>query len=144
MADNTEDLKDYIPSDSEEFMNEKMLKYFESKLLQWKTQLLKETEDTVTSLQQINETKIVDELDAVSNELNIAFDLRTKDRARKLINKIDQALGRINDGSYGYCQDTGEPISVKRLDARPITVYSIKAQERHEALEKANKLFKNM
>ncbi|MBF0246896.1 MAG: RNA polymerase-binding protein DksA [Alphaproteobacteria bacterium] len=129
---------DYKPSDKEEFMNPMMLEYFRQKLLEWKSELLKESNETLEHLQEggIMEPDIADR---ASIETDRALELRTRDRARKLIGKIDEALERIADGSYGYCEDTHEPISIPRLEARPIATLSIDAQERHERMEKTHR-----
>ncbi len=129
---------DYKPSPKEEFMNPMMLEYFRQKLLDWKTELLKESNETLEHLQEggVLEPDIADR---ASIETDRALELRTRDRARKLIAKIDEALERINDGSYGYCEDTHEPISIPRLEARPIATLSIDAQERHERMEKTHR-----
>ncbi|GBQ05980.1 RNA polymerase-binding protein DksA [Saccharibacter floricola] len=126
---------DYRPSDSEEFMNERQLEYFRQKLLHWRGELLREAGDTLASLSEggIHEA---DMTDRATVETDRAFELRTRDRARKLIVKIDMALARIEDGSYGYCEETGEPIGLQRLEARPIATLSLEAQERHERHEK--------
>ena len=129
---------DYKPSAKEEFMNPMMLGYFSQKLENWKAELLKESNETLEHLQEggIQEPDIADR---ASIETDRALELRTRDRARKLIAKIDEALGRIADGSYGYCEDTHEPISIPRLEARPIATLSIDAQERHERMEKTHR-----
>jgi DnaK suppressor protein len=129
---------DYKPSEKEEFMNPMMLEYFRQKLLDWKGELLKESSDTLEHLQEggILEPDIADR---ASIETDRALELRTRDRARKLITKIDEALDRIVDGSYGYCEETHEPISIRRLEARPIATLSIDAQERHERMEKTHR-----
>ena len=121
---------DYKPSADEEYMNEMQVEYFRQKLLDWKKSLLAQSQDTLEELRQggLNQP---DEL-----ETDKALDLRTKDRARKLISKINDALKRIEDGTYGYCEETGEPIGVERLEARPVATLSIEAQERHERMEK--------
>ena len=126
---------DYKPSADEEYMNEMQVEYFRQKLLDWKKSLLAQSKDTLEELRQggLNQP---DELDRASMETDKALDLRTKDRARKLISKIDDALKRIEDGTYGYCEETGEPIGVERLEARPVATLSIEAQERHERMEK--------
>ncbi|MXV36614.1 MULTISPECIES: RNA polymerase-binding protein DksA [unclassified Saccharibacter] len=126
---------DYRPSDSEEFMNERQLEYFRQKLLHWRGELLREAGDTLASLSEggIHEA---DMTDRATVETDRAFELRTRDRARKLIVKIDMALARIEDGSYGFCEETGEPIGLQRLEARPIATLSLEAQERHERHEK--------
>ena len=127
--------KTYKPTQKEKFMNAKMKEYFRQKLENWKSELLKESSQTLNNLQTENEAK-PDMTDRASEEIDRTFELRTRDRERKLINKIDQALKRIDDGSYGYCEDTGEPIGIKRLIARPIATLSIEAQEKHEKNEK--------
>ena len=126
---------DYRPSDDEEFMNPLQVEYFRQKLLRWRADLLREADGTLASLSQggIHEADITDR---ASVETDRALELRTRDRARKLISKIDQALLRIESGTYGYCEETGEPISLRRLDARPIATLSIEAQERHERRER--------
>ena len=126
---------DYKPSADEEYMNEMQVEYFRQKLLDWKKSLLAQSQDTLEELRQggLNQP---DELDRASMETDKALDLRTKDRARKLISKINDALKRIEDGTYGYCEGTGEPIGVERLEARPVATLSIEAQERHERMEK--------
>ena len=126
---------DYKPSADEEYMNELQVEYFRQKLLDWKKSLLAQSQDTLEELRQggLNQP---DELDRASMETDKALDLRTKDRARKLISKINDALKRIEDGTYGYCEETGEPIGVERLEARPVATLSIEAQERHERMEK--------
>ena len=126
---------DYKPSADEEYMNEMQVEYFRRKLLDWKKSLLAQSQDTLEELRQGGLNK-PDELDRASMETDKALDLRTKDRARKLISKINDALKRIEDGTYGYCEETGEPIGVERLEARPVATLSIEAQERHERMEK--------
>src|SRR5271170_6437072 len=125
----------YKPSEDEPFMNERQREYFRRKLLAWKEDILRESRETLVVLQNDNEN-LPDLADRASSETDRAIELRARDRQRKLIAKIDAALGRIEDGSYGYCEETGEPISLKRLDARPIATFSIEAQERHERREK--------
>ncbi|MDG6094927.1 RNA polymerase-binding protein DksA [Acetobacter sp. AN02] len=129
---------DYRPSDSEDFMNPLQVEYFRQKLLRWRGDLLKEADETLASLSEggIHEADITDR---ASVETDRALELRTRDRARKLIGKISQALQRIELGTYGYCEDTGEPIGLKRLEARPIATLSIEAQERHERMEKIHR-----
>jgi DnaK suppressor protein len=126
---------DYRPSDDEPFMNERQVAYFRQKLLQWKEDILKESKETLSHLQDENHV-LPDIADRASSETDRSLELRTRDRQRKLINKIEAALKRIDDGSYGYCEETGDPISLKRLDARPIATLSIEAQERHEKRER--------
>ncbi len=126
---------DYKPSADEEYMNDVMLEYFRQKLLSWKKSLINQSKDTLDDLKQggLNQP---DQIDRASLEADKALELRTRDRARKLISKIDEALKRIEDGVYGYCEDTGEPIGVERLEVRPVATLSIEAQERHERMEK--------
>ena len=127
--------KNYKPTQKEKFMNAKMKEYFKQKLLSWKNELLKESSQTLNNLQSDNEAK-PDITDRASEEIDRSFELRTRDRERKLINKINSALQRIEDGSYGYCEETGEPIGLKRLEARPVATLSLEAQEIHEKAEK--------
>ena len=127
--------KNYKPTQKEKFMNAKMKEYFRQKLVSWKKDLLKESYQTLNTLQNENEAK-PDITDRASEEIDRSFELRTRDRERKLINKIDAALQRIEDGSYGYCDETGDPISIKRLEARPVATLSLEAQEMHEKAEK--------
>jgi len=127
--------KNYKPTQKEKFMNAKMKEYFKQKLLNWKNELLKESSQTLNNLQSDNEAK-PDITDRASEEIDRSFELRTRDRERKLINKINAALLRIEDGSYGYCDETGEPIGLKRLEARPVATLSLEAQEMHEKAEK--------
>lgn len=125
----------YVPSPDEEYMNDLQVEYFRQKLLAWKKSLLNQSQDTLEDLRQggLNQP---DDIDRASMETDKALDLRTKDRARKLISKINDALKRIEDGTYGYCEETGEPIGLERLEARPVATLSIEAQERHERMEK--------
>lgn len=125
----------YKPSEDEVFMSERQREYFRRKLLAWKDDILRESRETLAALQSENENH-PDIADRASSETDRAIELRARDRQRKLIAKIDAALGRIEDGSYGYCEETGEPISLKRLDARPIATLSLEAQERHERRER--------
>ena len=127
--------KNYKPTQKEKFMNAKMKEYFRQKLMNWKNDLLKESSQTLNNLQNENEAK-PDITDRASEEIDRSFELRTRDRERKLINKIDAALLRIENGSYGYCDETGDPISIKRLEARPVATLSLEAQEMHEKAEK--------
>ena len=127
--------KTYRPTQKEKFMNAKMKEYFRQKLENWKSELLKESSQTLSNLQTENEAK-PDMTDRASEEIDRTFELRARDRERKLINKIDAALRRIGDGSYGYCEETGEPIGLKRLEARPVATLSLEAQEMHEKAEK--------
>ncbi len=125
----------YKPSEGESFMNERQREYFRRKLLDWKEDILREAKETLTALQSENENH-PDLADRASSETDRAIELRARDRQRKLIAKIDAALARIEDGSYGYCEETGEPISLKRLEARPIATLALEAQERHERNER--------
>ena len=125
----------YRPSDDEPFMNERQLAYFKKKLLDWKDDILRESKGTVVNLKAETENH-PDLVDRASSESDRALELRTRDRQRKLISKIDAALQRIEDNTYGYCEETGDPISLKRLEARPIATLSVEAQERHEKREK--------
>ena len=127
--------KNYKPTQKEKFMNAKMKEYFKQKLLSWKNELLKESSQTLNNLQSDNEAK-PDITDRASEEIDRSFELRTRDRERKLINKINSALQRIEDGAYGFCEETGEPIGLKRLEARPVATLSLEAQEMHEKAEK--------
>ena len=127
--------KGYMPSDDEPFMNKRQKEYFRRKLEKWKEDILIENRETLQHLQD-DSVQHPDLADRASSETERSLELRTRDRQRKLIAKIDAALRRIEDGTYGYCEETGEPISLKRLDARPIATLSIEAQERHERREK--------
>ncbi|HSV29968.1 MAG TPA: RNA polymerase-binding protein DksA [Candidatus Omnitrophota bacterium] len=129
---------DYRPSEDEPFMNDTMKEYFRQKLLDWRAELLRESDETLQHLQEggLQEPDIADRASA---ETDRALELRTRDRERKLIAKIDAALERIIDGSYGYCEETGEPIAIRRLEARPIATLSIEAQERHERMERTHR-----
>ena len=126
---------DYRPSDNEPFMNEMHRAYFRKRLQEWKDDILRQTRETLAILHE-DSTQHADIADRATSETDRATELRTRDRQRKLIAKIDAAIGRIDDGSYGFCEDTGEPIGLKRLDARPIATLSVEAQERHERREK--------
>jgi len=126
---------DYVPTEDEPFMNERQRAYFRRKLIDWKGDILREARETLEILQQEN-ANLPDLADRASSETDRAIELRARDRQRKLIAKIDAALQRIEDGTYGYCEETGEPIALRRLDARPIATLSIEAQERHERREK--------
>jgi DnaK suppressor protein len=125
----------YTPSEDEPFMNERQQAYFRAKLIAWKNEILREARETLEILQQENSNH-PDLADRASSETDRSIELRARDRQRKLIAKIDAALQRLDDGTYGYCEETGEPISLKRLDARPIATLSIEAQERHERRER--------
>ncbi|MBX6329607.1 MAG: RNA polymerase-binding protein DksA [Pseudolabrys sp.] len=127
--------KPYRPSEKEPFMNERQREYFRAKLLAWKEEILKEARETLQHLQEENQNH-PDLADRASSETDRAIELRARDRQRKLIAKIDEALMRIDEGTYGYCEETGEPISLRRLEARPIATLSIEAQERHERRER--------
>ena len=125
----------YVPSEQEEYMNPKQLEYFKNKLLAWKEQLIKEARETMNHLKEekLNESDVIDKAAA---EIETASELRTRDRYRKLVTKIDHALERIANGTYGYCEETGDPIGIKRLEARPVATLCIDAQERHERKER--------
>jgi DnaK suppressor protein len=127
--------KAYRPTEKEPFMNERQREYFRVRLMTWKEEILKEAKETLQHLQEENQNH-PDLADRASSETDRAIELRARDRQRKLISKIDEALGRIDDGSYGYCEETGEPISLRRLEARPIATLSVEAQERHERRER--------
>ena len=127
--------KTYKPTDKEPFMNEKQRDYFRARLLSWKEDILKEARDTLQHLQDDNQNH-PDLADRASSETDRAIEMRARDRQRKLIAKIEAALGRLDDGTYGYCEETGEPIALKRLEARPIATLSVEAQERHERRER--------
>jgi DnaK suppressor protein len=129
---------DYRPSEDEEFMNERQREYFKQKLLNWKEDILRESRETLSHLQAETENH-PDIADRASSETDRSLELRTRDRQRKLISKIDEAIRRIEDGSYGYCEETGEPIGLARLDARPIATLSLEAQERHERRERVHR-----
>ncbi len=128
----------YKPSEDEPFMNPKQQEYFRQKLLKWRADLLRESAETLNNL-QAEPLDDSDMVDRAVHEADMARELRTRDRERKLITKIDAALQRIEDGTYGYCEETNEPIGVKRLEARPIATLSLEAQERHERLEKTKR-----
>ena len=128
--------KNYKPTKKEKFMNAKMKEYFRQILINWKNELLKESFQTLNNLQNDENSTKPDLTDRASEEIDRTFELRTRDRERKLINKIDAALKRIEDGTYGYCEETGDPISLKRLQARPIATLSLEAQENHEKAKK--------
>jgi len=129
---------EYKPSDREAFMNERQREYFRRKLWRWRDEILRESRETLNQLQTERE-HLPDLADRASTETDRSIELRARDRQRKLISKIDAALSRIEDGSYGYCDETGEPISLKRLEARPIATLSIEAQERHERAERVHR-----
>jgi DnaK suppressor protein len=127
--------EDYKPNESEAFMNPRQVEYFRRKLLAWKDDIIRESKETINHLQDENHI-LPDVADRASSETDRSLELRTRDRQRKLISKIESALKRIQDGSYGYCEETGDPIGLKRLDARPTATLSIEAQERHEKRER--------
>ncbi len=129
---------DYTPAEDEPFMNERQLEYFRRKLHTWKADLMGDSKNTIEGLQD-SARSVPDIADRASEETDRALELRTRDRQRKLVAKIDAALRRIENGEYGYCEVTGEPISLKRLDARPIATMSLEAQERHERREKVHR-----
>ena len=129
---------DYLPAEDEPFMNDRQLAYFRRKLLNWKADLMGDTKSTIEGLQD-STRNIPDVADRASEETDRALELRTRDRERKLVSKIDAALRRIDQGEFGYCEKTGEPISLKRLDARPIATMTLEAQERHERREKVHR-----
>jgi len=135
MSTKTRSRKDYKPSQDEPFMNKRQRKYFHAKLLAWKEEILRSNRETLQHLQDESEQH-ADISDRATSETDRALELRARDRQRKLVAKIDEALLRIEDGSYGYCEETGEPISLKRLDARPIATFSLEAQEQHERRER--------
>ena len=128
--------KNYKPTKKEKFMNAKMKEYFRQILINWKDELLKESSQTLNNLQNVENSAKPDLTDRASEEIDRTFELKTRDRERKLINKINGALKRIDDGSYGYCEETGEPIGIKRLEARPVATLSLEAQEMHEKKER--------
>jgi DnaK suppressor protein len=130
--------EDYQPAETEPFMNDRQTEYFRRKLLAWREDLLEGSRETIEGLQD-GTRAIPDVADRASEETDRALELRTRDRQRKLVSKIDAALRRIDQGEYGYCEVTGEPISLKRLDARPIATMSLEAQERHERREKVHR-----
>lgn len=130
--------EDYQPAEDEPFMNDRQLEYFRRKLLAWKDEILEDSRETIEALQD-STRNIPDITDRASEETDRALELRTRDRQRKLVSKIDSALRRIDNGEYGYCEMTGEPISLKRLDARPIATMTLEAQERHERREKVHR-----
>jgi len=131
----TDAVEVYKPSEDEEFMNPRQLDYFREKLVTWKNEILSESKETLVNLQKESQNH-PDVADRASSETDRSIELRARDRQRKLIAKIDSALARMDDGSYGYCEETGDPIGVGRLDARPIATLSLEAQERHEKREK--------
>jgi DnaK suppressor protein len=130
--------QDYRPSDDEPFMNDRQREYFRRKLLQWKDEIIEESRSTIASLQE-DTVSLPDLADRATSETDRAVELRTRDRQRKLVSKIEDALRRLDEGSYGYCEETGEPISLSRLEARPIATLSLEAQERHERRERVHR-----
>jgi DnaK suppressor protein len=129
--------KNYKPTAKEEYMSAKQLEYFRRKLENWRTELMEEAQETLDHLRDERDKEVGDEADRASRESDYTLELRTRDRYRKLLRKIDSAMQRIQDGSYGYCEDTGEPIGLARLEARPIATLTVDAQERREHQEKA-------
>lgn len=130
--------KGYLPSDDEPFMNENQQEYFRRKLNAWKDEILRESKSTISNLQE-DMGALPDLADRASTETDRSLELRARDRQRKLISKIDSALRRIEEGEYGYCEETGEPIALARLDARPVATLSLEAQERHERKERVHR-----
>jgi len=130
--------KGYVPSDDEPFMNEQQQEYFRRKLTAWKEEILRESKSTISNLQE-DMGALPDLADRASTETDRSLELRARDRQRKLISKIESALRRIDEGEYGYCEETGEPIAVARLDARPVATLSLEAQERHERKERVHR-----
>ena len=130
--------RNYRPTDDEPFMNAKMREYFRQKLMRWRDELMRETGETISHLQE-ESLASPDLADRASSETDRALELRTRDRGRKLLTKIDDALVRIEEGTYGYCEETEEPISIRRLEARPIATLSVEAQERHERIERTQR-----
>ena len=128
-------LDNYVPAETEPFMNDRQKEYFRRKLLSWKEDILSGTMETITRLRE-EDLQHPDNVDRAAHEADNSLELRTRDRQRKLISKIDEALRKIESGTYGYCEETGEPISLKRLEARPIATLSVEAQERHERMER--------
>ena len=128
----------YHPSEKERFMNARMVAYFQARLELWRDELLNETTETLQHLQE-NSTSEPDVADRASLETDRSLELRTRDRERKLLTKIEAALARIGDGSFGYCEETAEPINLRRLEARPIATLSLEAQERHEHMERTHR-----
>lgn len=129
----------YKPTEKEPYMNPVMLEYFRQKLLSWKDEIIKEADMTLQELQEEGGLQEPDVADRASVETEVALELRARDRQRKLISKINEALERIKSGDYGYCEETGDPIGIKRLEARPVATLSIEAQERHERKERTQR-----
>jgi len=134
----TSELDEYLPTEDEPFMNDRQKEYFRRKLLAWKQDIIRESQGTLNNLQEEN-NQMPDIADRASSETEKALELRTRDRQRKLTSKIDAALRRLETGEYGFCEETGEPISLRRLDARPVATLSLEAQERHERDEKVHR-----
>ena len=130
---------DYKPTEKEKYMNAQMLEYFRQKLLHWKAEIVKESDDMLHELADEGGLQEPDIADRASVETEVALELRARDRQRKLIAKIDEALERIRIGEYGYCEETGEPIGIKRLEARPVATLTVEAQERHERMERTQR-----
>lgn len=130
---------DYKPSEKEKYMNSTMVEYFRQKLLTWKAEIVREADHTLHELQDEGGLQEPDIADRASVETEVALELRARDRQRKLIGKIDEALERIKRGEYGYCEETGEPIGIKRLEARPVATLTVEAQERHERMERTQR-----
>jgi DnaK suppressor protein len=131
-------IESYRPTEDEPYMNPRQTEYFRSKLLRWREEILRGSGQTLQQLKE-EDTRLPDQSDWASAEVQRGYELRTRDRERKLLSKIDAALRRIEDGSYGYCEETGDPISIRRLEARPIATLSLEAQERHERLERTHR-----
>jgi DnaK suppressor protein len=132
------ELEEYRPTEDEPFMNDRQRDYFRRKLIEWRNEILRESKGTLDQLQE-DDHHLPDLTDRASSETEKALELRTRDRQRKLISKIDAALRRIETGEYGFCEETGEPIGIRRLEARPIATMSLEAQERHERMEKVHR-----
>jgi DnaK suppressor protein len=130
--------QDYRPSDDESFMNDRQREYFRRKLLQWKDEIIEESRSTIASLKE-DTVSLPDIADRATSETDRAVELRTRDRQRKLVSKIEDALRRLDEGTYGYCEETGEPINLSRLEARPIATLSLEAQEAHERRERVHR-----
>jgi DnaK suppressor protein len=130
---------DYKPTEKEKYMNPMMLEYFRQKLIRWKNDLLQESSETLQELQQDGGMQEPDIADRATLETDKSLEFRTRDRERKLISKIEEAIRRIEENTYGYCEETGDPIGIKRLDARPVATLSLEAQERHERMERTHR-----
>ncbi len=131
--------KNYHPTEKEPYMNPVMLEYFRQKLIKWKEDIIKEADTTLQELQDEGGMQEPDIADRASVETEVALELRARDRQRKLISKIDEALERVKNGEYGYCEETGDPIGIKRLEARPVATLTVEAQERHERMERTQR-----